>query len=215
VTGTILVESPAVAVGAAVAYCRVSSADLERQVGRVAEECGTRGITLAATITEIGSGVNGNRATLRKLLADPGVSTIVVEHCDRLARFGVDHLEAALVGEVTGCSGGELRRDSPMETHVRPAPCGQRVLPREKTPRVTARTARRGLRTQFHMSSNGSATVTPPLLCSLLLDRITGVEQQTISEQRRSAPVGPTQRWSRRDFRARRRNDPAQRCGNR
>jgi putative resolvase len=63
VTGTILVESPAVAVGAAVAYCRVSSAeqraDLERQAGRVAEECGTRGITLAATITEIGSGVFG------------------------------------------------------------------------------------------------------------------------------------------------------------
>ena len=137
-TGTILVDSPAHTVGAAVAYCRVSSAeqraDLERQAGRVAEECGTRGITLAATITEIGSGVNGNPVTLRKLLADPGVSTIVVEHCDRLARFGVDHLEAALVGEVTSCSGGDLRRDSPMETHVRPAPCGQRVLPREDPP---------------------------------------------------------------------------------
>jgi putative resolvase len=55
-----------------VAYCRVSSAerraDLERQVGRVAEECGTRGFTLAATITEIGSGVFGNRVTLQKLL---------------------------------------------------------------------------------------------------------------------------------------------------
>jgi putative transposase len=38
---------------------------------------------------------------------------------------------ATLVGEVTSCGGGELRRDSPMETHVRPAPCAQRVLPRE------------------------------------------------------------------------------------
>jgi hypothetical protein len=93
-----------------------------------------------------------------------------------------------LVGGIMGCGGGELRRDRPMKTHVRPAPCGQRVLPREKTP-VNARTARRGLRTQFHMSSNGSATVTPPLLRSLLLDRITGVEQQTIWEQRRSAPL--------------------------
>jgi hypothetical protein len=109
-------------------------ADLERQAGRVAEECGTRGITLAATITEIGSGVNGNPVTLRKLLADAGVSTIVVEHRNRLARFGVGHLEAALVGEVTGCGGGDLRRDSPMETHVRPAPCGQRALPREEPP---------------------------------------------------------------------------------
>jgi len=38
---------------------------------------------------------------------------------------------AALVSEVTGGDGGELRRDSPMETHVRPAPRGQRVPPRE------------------------------------------------------------------------------------
>ena len=99
-TGTILVESRARAGGTAVAYCRVSSADqradLERQAGRVAEECGTRGITLAATVTEIGSGLNGNRVKLRKLLADASVTTIVVEHRDRLARFGVEHLAAAL-----------------------------------------------------------------------------------------------------------------------
>jgi putative resolvase len=33
---------------------------------------------------------------LRKLLGDPKVSTIVVEHRDRLARCGVEYLEAAL-----------------------------------------------------------------------------------------------------------------------
>jgi hypothetical protein len=38
----------------------------------------------------------GDRATLRKVLADPRVSGIVVEHRDRLARFGVEHLQAAL-----------------------------------------------------------------------------------------------------------------------
>jgi putative resolvase len=78
----------------------VSSADerddLERQAGRVAEEAGKRGITLDATVTEVGSGVNGNLAKLRKILADPQVSGIVVEHRDRLARFGVEDLEAAL-----------------------------------------------------------------------------------------------------------------------
>jgi putative resolvase len=51
-----------------------------------------------ATVTEVGSGVNGDRAELRKVLADPWVSGIVVEHRDRFARFGVEHREAALAG---------------------------------------------------------------------------------------------------------------------
>jgi putative transposase len=38
---------------------------------------------------------------------------------------------AKLVSVVTGGDGGESRRDSPMETHVRPALRGQRVPPRE------------------------------------------------------------------------------------
>ena len=33
---------------------------------------------------------------LRKLLSDPNVSVIVVEHRERLARFGVEYIEAAL-----------------------------------------------------------------------------------------------------------------------
>jgi putative resolvase len=82
-TGTILVEPSAEPSGKTVAYCRVSSADqradVERQAGRVAQEAGGRGITLDATVSEVGSGLNGNRATLRKILADPQVSRIVVE----------------------------------------------------------------------------------------------------------------------------------------
>jgi hypothetical protein len=31
----------------------------------------TAGFTLDATVTEVGSGVTGDRATLRKILADP------------------------------------------------------------------------------------------------------------------------------------------------
>jgi len=98
--GTILVDPAPQVAGRTVAYCRVSSADqrddLERQAGRVAEECGRRGISLDATITEVGSGLNGNRVRLRKLLSDPAVTMIVAEHRDRLARFGVEHLQAAL-----------------------------------------------------------------------------------------------------------------------
>lgn len=99
-TGTILVEPPARDAGRAVAYCRVSNADqrddLDRQAGRVAQECATRGIVLDSTVTEVGSGLNGTRPKLRRLLSDPAATTLVVEHRDRLARFGVEHLEAAL-----------------------------------------------------------------------------------------------------------------------
>lgn len=100
-TGTILVDPPAREAGVTVAYCRVSShdqkADLERQAGRVLVESSKRGLSIDRTVTEIGSGLNGRRTKLRKLLADPKVSTIVVEHRDRLARFGVEYLEAALL----------------------------------------------------------------------------------------------------------------------
>ena len=40
--------------------------------------------------------MTGNRARLGKVLADPRVRGIVVEHRDRRARFGVEHREAAL-----------------------------------------------------------------------------------------------------------------------
>jgi putative resolvase len=75
---------------------------VERGAGRVAGEAGERGITLDATVTVVGSGVNGIRAGLRTILADPRVSGIVVEHRDRLARFGVEHVRCVtgLVVEV-------------------------------------------------------------------------------------------------------------------
>ncbi|MFG1952043.1 IS607 family transposase [Micromonospora sp. NPDC048830] len=100
-TGRYLVLEPtADPVGRVVAYCRVSSADqkidLERQVGRVVTAATGRGLTVAEVVTEVGSGLNGNRPKLAKLLRDPQVTTIVVEHRDRLARFGVEYLSCAL-----------------------------------------------------------------------------------------------------------------------
>ena len=68
----------------------------EDRPGGSLRKAGERGITLDATVTEVGSGVNGDRAELWKVLADPQVSGIVVEHRDRLARFGVEYPEAAL-----------------------------------------------------------------------------------------------------------------------
>ena len=81
-------------------YARVSShdqkADLERQLGRLVAWAGLRELAVTQVVTEVGSGLNGTRPKLRRLLADPKVSTIVVEHRDRLARFGVEYLEASL-----------------------------------------------------------------------------------------------------------------------
>jgi putative resolvase len=45
---------------------------------------------------EVGSGMNGCRSKLRRLLADPRVTMVVVEHRDRLARMNAELVEAAL-----------------------------------------------------------------------------------------------------------------------
>ncbi|MDT3724333.1 IS607 family transposase [Streptomyces sp. DSM 41972] len=86
--------------GRVVAYCRVSSADqkadLDRQVSRVVDGANGLGLAVAEVVTEVGSGLNGRRCKLHRVLSDPQAAVIVVEHRDRLARFGVEHLEAAL-----------------------------------------------------------------------------------------------------------------------
>ncbi|MCX5375117.1 IS607 family transposase [Streptomyces sp. NBC_00091] len=115
-SGTWLVTEPAPQVaGRVVAYCRVSSgdqkADLERQVARTVQGATAQGLMVADVVTEVGSGLNGRRRKLHRLLADPGVGTIVVEHRDRLARFGIEYLEAAL-----SASGRRLVVLDPAET---------------------------------------------------------------------------------------------------
>jgi predicted site-specific integrase-resolvase len=49
---------------------------LERQAGWVAEEAGDRGVTLDATVTEVGSGVHGDRAGLWEILAGPRIIVV-------------------------------------------------------------------------------------------------------------------------------------------
>jgi putative resolvase len=99
-TGRYLVLESMASAGRTVAYCRVSSADqkddLERQAGRVVTAATARGLMVAEVVAEVGSGLNARRPKLAKLLRDATVTTIVVEHRDRLARFGVEHLTCAL-----------------------------------------------------------------------------------------------------------------------
>jgi putative resolvase len=61
-------------------------------------------------VTAAGSRLNGERSKLRRNLSDPDVRVIGVEYRDRLARFGVDRLVAALLVRgrriVVGAAGG-------------------------------------------------------------------------------------------------------------
>ena len=102
VGGLILIDQPAstVPAGVSVVYARVSSADqrqdLERQVARVTTWATTHELAVDRVVTEVGSALNGHRRKLLGLLGDPEVTTIVVEHRDRFARFGAEYVEAVL-----------------------------------------------------------------------------------------------------------------------
>jgi len=105
-TGTILVEVPRPPTstdGRTVVYARVSShdqrADLDRQVSRVMAWTTAQRLPVEEVVTEVGSGLNGRRPKLQRLLGDPQATVLVVEHRDRLARFGVEQLQAALAAQ--------------------------------------------------------------------------------------------------------------------
>lgn len=89
--------------GQVVVYARVSSADqksdLDRQVARVAVWATGQNLSVDRVVTEVGSVLNGHRKKFLALLRDPTVSTIVVEHRDRFARFGAEYVEAALTAQ--------------------------------------------------------------------------------------------------------------------
>ncbi|MFG2924865.1 IS607 family transposase [Streptomyces sp. NPDC048305] len=91
--------SPSVTGGVGL-YARVSShdqkADLERQTARLSQWAAEAGHRVVRVESEIASGMNGARTKARRLLADPKVSTVVVEHKDRLGRMNVELVEAAL-----------------------------------------------------------------------------------------------------------------------
>ncbi|RAN93463.1 uncharacterized protein GAR05_05547 [Micromonospora saelicesensis] len=86
-----------------VVYARVSSGDqkpdLDRQVARVTVWATSQNLPVDRVVTEVGSALNGHRRKFLALLRDSAVSTIVVEHRDRFARFGAEYVEAALTAQ--------------------------------------------------------------------------------------------------------------------
>lgn len=81
-------------------YARVSSAEhktnLDSQAERLVAYCTAKGYQIAKVVKEIGSGVNDSRPKLLALLEDQSIMLIVVEHKDRLSRFGVRYIETLL-----------------------------------------------------------------------------------------------------------------------
>ncbi len=81
-------------------YARVSSSEnksnLERQVKRLEDYCCARGYKVVKTVSEVGSGLNDTRPKLEKLLIDESIKMIVVEHSDRMARFGLNYIKKLL-----------------------------------------------------------------------------------------------------------------------
>ena len=83
-----------------VLYTRVSSSEnktnLETQLDRLRSFAVAKGYTIAKEIKEIGSGLNDKRPKLTEILKDDNWDVIIVEHKDRLARFGLNYLELLL-----------------------------------------------------------------------------------------------------------------------
>ncbi|MFE0375001.1 IS607 family transposase [Streptomyces inhibens] len=99
-------------------YARVSShdqkADLERQTARLVRWAAQAGHRVVRCEAEIASGMNGSRVKARRLLADPQVTAIVVEHKDRLGRMNTELVEAALAASgrrLVVLDGGEVEDD--------------------------------------------------------------------------------------------------------
>ena len=81
-------------------YARVSSSEnkdnLESQANRLISYCNAKGYKVSKVVKEIGSGLNDARPKLEKLLIDKNIDIIVIEHKDRLARFGLNYIQKLL-----------------------------------------------------------------------------------------------------------------------
>lgn len=97
------IEAQVVTSQKVVVYARVSSAEnksnLESQAERLSAYCTAKGYQVSKVVKEIGSGVNDSRPMLLALLADQSIQLIVVEHKDRLTRFGFRYIETLLKGQ--------------------------------------------------------------------------------------------------------------------
>ena len=81
-------------------YARVSSGEnksnLESQLERLRLFAAAKGYEVKKEVKEIGSGLNDKRPLLEKILVSNDWDILVVEHKDRLARFGINYMSVLL-----------------------------------------------------------------------------------------------------------------------
>lgn len=114
-TGTILIEDSKIVkdkIEHTVVYSRVSSSEnktnLESQAERVSQFCSAKGWIVKEVVKECASGLNDERPKLLKIFKERRATRLVVEHKDRLTRFGFNYIkelfpecEIVIINEVT------------------------------------------------------------------------------------------------------------------
>ena len=99
-TGTIVIQTKfdkKITENVCALYSRVSSSqnknNLDSQNDRLYQYAIAKGYQIYKSVKEIGSGVNDARPKLIDLLQDNNYSILIVEHKDRLTRFGFNYIE--------------------------------------------------------------------------------------------------------------------------
>lgn len=107
-TGTVVItenESCTTKEEYTVLYARVSSSEnkinLESQAERLKQFAIANGWVINEIVKECASGLNDHRPKLEKILRDKKVTRLVVEHSDRLTRFGLNYLK--ILCDILGC----------------------------------------------------------------------------------------------------------------
>jgi putative resolvase len=117
-TDTIPVYPPVKREAQYIVYARVASSD--QQIARIMACAGKQKLPVVDTVAESGSGLNGQRKRLLAIVsATPHHS--IVEHRDRLCRFGFDYLHASLKQagrSIVVAAPGEVADDMVRDLHA-------------------------------------------------------------------------------------------------
>ncbi len=87
-----------------IVYARVSSSEnksnLDSQADRCVQFCNAKGWVVSEVVKECASGLNDSRPKLQKILKERKATRLVVEHKDRLTRFGFEYIKTLFDCEI-------------------------------------------------------------------------------------------------------------------